>query len=117
MTTNTGQPANQDTAYDTLLRELMGGGWNLKAEPRSEQVMTRNLTEILMKELAKSFSQASPYEQAVLVAALAPSLAEALAPQLAEALTPALAKALTDLAAQNKTNEESSSGEDSYQQG
>jgi hypothetical protein len=110
MTTNFGQATNQDAIYETLIRELMGSGWNPKAAARSEHAVTPALAETLTKALVQSVSQASPDEKALLIAVLAPALAEALAPALAEALAPALVKALSEMAAPKKSDQQGTSG-------
>ncbi|HLI07224.1 MAG TPA: hypothetical protein VKV40_11710 [Ktedonobacteraceae bacterium] len=117
MTTNSEKATTQDGAYEALIRELMGSGWNPKAAAQSEQDATQALAATAMKELGEGIAQASPYEKAVLVAVLAPALAEALAPILAQALAPALVKALSEMAAPQKTDQQSASGEGSSQQG
>ena len=74
------------------------------------------MAEALVVTLARTISQASPYERSFMVAALAPALAEALAPALAEALAPALVTALNNMAAQKKIGQELASGDGSDRQ-
>ncbi|HZU66433.1 MAG TPA: hypothetical protein VFA09_04075 [Ktedonobacteraceae bacterium] len=109
MTTNAGQATNQDTEYNSLIKELMGSSWNLKGETQSEQAATPALAQTLVKMVAQSMEQASPYEKTMLVAALAPVIAEALAPVLAEALTPALGQALSNMATSSQSDQRGSS--------
>jgi hypothetical protein len=74
------------------------------------------LAQALMETLKTTISQASPYERAVFVAALAPALAEALAPTFAQALAPALMSALSEMAAAHKSGQEAASGDGSDKQ-
>ena len=119
MTTNAGQAATQDpldAVFEALLKELSETGSQPKAASRAEDAVKAALDETLMVAMARTVSQASPFERAVLVAALAPAIAEALAPALAEALAPALATALSNMATAKKTSQESASSEGSDKQ-
>jgi len=110
MTTNSGQATTQDAVYESLIRELMGSGWNPQPAAGSPQAAAPALAETLMKTLIQSFSQASAYEKALLIAVLAPALAEALTPVLAEALVPALLNALRDMVAAKQNDQQATSG-------
>jgi len=115
MTTNAGQAATQDpldAALEALLKELSETGSQPKAALRAEDAVKAALDETLLVAMARTVSQASPFERAVLVAVLAPAIAEALAPALAEALAPALATALSNMATAKKTSQESASSGD-----
>src|SRR5579884_1363575 len=101
MTTNAGQATNQDTEYNSLIKELMGSSWNLKGETQSEQAATPALAQTLVKMVAQSMEQASPNEKTMLV--------EALAPVIAEALTPALGQALSNMATSSQSDQRGSS--------
>ena len=105
MAMNSGQVTDQDAVYESLIRELVGSGWNPQAA-RSPQAVAPSLAETLTKTLVQSISGASAYEKALLIAVLAPALAEALAPALAEALAPALVKALSDMAASKPSDQQ-----------
>jgi hypothetical protein len=114
MTTNYGQAASQDRMdpmLEELFKEMLQTGSYPKAASRPEDAA---VAQALMVTLARTVSQASPYERALIVATLAPALAEALAPVLAEALAPALVSALNNIAASDKTGQEpgSSNGSD-----
>ena len=116
MTTNSGQAATQghmDPMVEAVLKEMMQTATYPTAEARREDAA---LAQALMETLKNTISQASPYERAVFVAALAPALAEALAPTFAAALAPALMSALSDMAASSKTGQESASGDGSDRQ-
>jgi len=106
MTSNSGQATNQDAGYEALIRELMGSGSHPKAASQSRDAVPPALAEALTATLF----QASAYEKALLVAVLAPALAEALAPTLAEALAPALVTALSNMAAAKKSDQQEHSG-------
>jgi hypothetical protein len=119
MTTNSGQAAGQDRldpVLEALFKEMIETGSHPKAASRAEDAVMAAQTEALMVTLARTVSQASPFERTLLVAALAPALAEALAPVLAEALAPALVTALSNMAAAKKTSQESASSEGSDKQ-
>ena len=91
--------ASSDPMVDALLQELMGSGPRTKSSSRSaaqmESVVTSALAEPLMESLARTLAEAAPAERDVLLATLAPVLADALAPAIAQALAPSLAEALT----------------------
>lgn len=119
MTTNSGQAASQDRldpVLEALFKEMIETGSYPKAASRAEDAVAAAQAEALMATLERTVSQASPYERALLVAALAPALAQALAPALAEALAPALVTALSNMASQKKTSQESASSEGSDKQ-
>jgi len=114
MTTNSGKTSPQDSiesVLEALLKEWMETGLKPKAASRAEDADMADVAEALRGALARTVSQASPFERALLVAALAPALAEALAPTLAEALAPAIVTALSNLAAPKQTSQESASGQ------
>jgi hypothetical protein len=116
MTTNYGQAATQDRLdpmVEAWFKEMMQTETHSMATARREDAA---LAQVLLESLKTTISQASPYERAVFVAALAPALAEALAPLFAQALAPALLSALSDMAASNKTGQESASGDGSDRQ-
>ena len=116
MTTNYGQSTAQDRMdpmLEALFKEMTQTGTYPKAASRTEDAA---VAQALMATLARTVSQASPYERALIVATLAPALAEALAPTLAEALAPALVSALNNMAASNKTGQESDSSDGSDKQ-
>jgi hypothetical protein len=116
MTTYSGQAANEDPidpVLEALLKELTETGSHPNAGSRTEDTISSALSEALMRALAHTVSEASPFDRALLVVALAPILAEALAPVLAEALAPALVRALSNMAAPKKTSQESASSEGS----
>jgi hypothetical protein len=116
MTTNYGQAASQnriDPMLEELFKEMIQTGSYPKAASRTEDAA---VAQALMVTLARTVSQASPYEKALIVATLAPALAEALAPALAEALAPALMSALSNMAASNKAGQESGTGDRSDRQ-
>ena len=116
MTMNYGQSAAQDRMdpmLEALFKEMTQTGTYPKAVSRAEDAA---VAQALMVTLARTVSQALPYERALIVATLAPALAEALAPALAEALAPALVSALNNMAASNKTGQESGSGDGSDKQ-
>ncbi len=109
MTTNSGQAASKDPldqVLEALLKEEIAES---KAASQAEGAATKTLDEALLGTLARTVSQASPFERTLLVTALAPALAEALAPVLAEALAPALMTALSNLAAPKQTSQASAS--------
>ena len=111
MTTNYGQAATQghmDQMVEAWLKEMMQTATYPTAAARREEAA---LAQTLMETLKNTISQASPYERAVFVAALAPALAEALAPALAVALAPALMSALSEMAAADKSGQESASSD------
>src|ERR1700730_15773726 len=116
MTTNYGQSAAQDRMdpmLEALFKEMTQTGSYPKAASRAEDAA---MAQALMETLKNTISQASPYERALIVATLAPALAEALAPVLAEALAPALVSALSNMAASNKSSQESGSSDGSDRQ-
>ena len=116
MTTNYGQAASQnriDPMLEELFKEMIQTGSYPKAASRTEDAA---VAQALMVTMVRTVSQASPYERALIVATLAPALAEALAPALAEALAPALMSALNNMAASNKAGQESGSGDRSDRQ-
>jgi hypothetical protein len=116
MTTNYGQAATQgrvDPMVEAWLKEMMQTATYPTTAARREDAA---LAQTLMETLKNTISQASPYERALFVAALAPALAEALAPTFAAALAPALMSALSDMAASQKTGQESASGDGSERQ-
>ena len=116
MTTNYGQAATQDRLdpmVEAWVQEMVQTETHSMAAARREDAA---LAQALMETLKNTISQASPYERAVFVAALAPALAEALAPTFAAALAPALMSALSDMAASSKTGQESASGDGSDRQ-
>ncbi len=119
MTTNSGQATSQDRldpVLEALLKEMIETESKPIAVSRAEEAVTTAMAEALMVILARTVSQASPFERSLLVAALAPALAKALAPALAEALAPALVTALSNMAAPKKTSQESAFSEGSYKQ-
>jgi hypothetical protein len=119
MATNFGQAPMQgstDQMFDALIKEMIETGSSSKATSRTDEAVTAALAKAVMTDLARTVSQASPFERALLVSVLAPALAEALAPALAEALAPALVDALSNMAASQKTGQESASGGDSDRQ-
>ena len=107
MTTNSGQAASKDPLDQVLEALLKEDMTESKAASQAEDATTK----ALLGTLARTVSQASPFERTLLVTALAPALAEALAPVLAEALAPALVTALSNLAAPKPTSQESASGQ------
>jgi hypothetical protein len=102
-----------DPMLEALFKEMTQTGSYPKAASRAEDAA---VAQALMETLARTVSQASPYERALIVATLAPALAEALAPALAEALAPALVSALSNMAASNKGSQESGSSDGSDRQ-
>ncbi len=122
MTTRSGQAPIQDRIdpmVEALLKELIETASHPKAASRTEEALTAALTEAFMASLispARTVSQASSFEKAVLAAVLAPALAEALAPALAEALAPAIVKALDTLVSPKETSQKSVSKEGSDKQ-
>jgi hypothetical protein len=117
MTTNSGQAASQDRidpVFEALIKELLETGSKPKAASRAGGAVTADLVEALMVALARTTSQASPIERALIAEALVPALAEALAPALAEALAPAIVTALDNIISPKKTSQESASSEGSY---
>jgi len=102
-----------DPMFEALFKEMTQSGAYPKAASRAEDAA---VAQALMATLKNTISQASPYERALIVATLAPALAEALAPVLAEALAPALMSALSNMAASDKTSQESGSGDGSDRQ-
>ena len=119
MTTNSGQTSTRDRIdpmLETLIKGLIETGSYPKAASRAEDAVTTAMTEALMVILARTVSEASPFERSLLVAALAPALAKALAPALAEALAPALVTALSNMAAPKQTSQKSAPIEGSYNQ-
>jgi len=115
MTTSSGQTTTQnriDPMLETLIKGLIETGSHPQAASRAEDAVTTALTEAYMVSLispARTVSQVSPFETALLAAALAPAIAEVLAPALAEALTPAIVTALNNIVSK-KTSQESASG-------
>jgi hypothetical protein len=91
---------------DALMEELLGSGSTGKATSpsaaRMENVFTSAVAEPAIEALMQTLEQASPSERTILMATLAPTLADALAPALARALVPylnsALMTALSELA-------------------
>jgi uncharacterized protein YejL (UPF0352 family) len=119
MTTNSGQATSQDRldpVLEELLKEMIEIESKPKAASRAEEAVTTAMAEALMVILARTVSEASPFERSLLVAALAPALAEALAPALAEALAPALVTALSNMAAPKQTRQVSAPSGGSYRQ-
>jgi hypothetical protein len=111
MATNFGQAPMQgstDQMFDALIKEMIETGSSSKATSRTDEAVTAALAKAVMTDLARTVSQASPFERALLVSVLAPALAEALAP--------ALVDALSNMAASQKTGQESASGGDSDRQ-
>jgi hypothetical protein len=95
--------------FDTVIKELIETGRSsLKAASRTDDAVKVALAKTVMTDLARTISQASPFERALLVSALAPALAEAVAP--------ALVNALSNMAASQKTGQESASGDGSDRQ-
>ena len=105
-----------DPMLDAFIKELLDAGSNPKAASRAQDAVTAAPAEALMAALARTISQASPFERAFFVAALAPALAEALAPALAEALAPAIVTTLSNMASQKKSSQQSASSEGSGKQ-
>ena len=108
MTTNYGQAAAQDRMdpmVEALFKEMTQTGTYPTAAARAEDAA---LAQALMATLKDTISQASSYERALFVAALAPALAEALAP--------ALMSALSNMASSGKTSQQSDSGDGSDKQ-
>lgn len=120
MTTNFGQASFQGSAdqmFDTVIKELIEtGGSSLKAAARTDDAVKVAVAKTVITDVARTVSQASPFERALLISALAPALAEALAPALAETLAPALVDALNKIATSQKTGQESGSEGDSGRQ-
>jgi len=122
MTTNSGQATSQDRIdplVEALIKGLLETASHPKAASRTEDAITAALTEAFMASLispARTVSEASSFDKAILAAALAPALAEALAPALAEALAPAIVKALDTLVSPKETGQESGSKERSDRQ-
>ena len=112
MASNFGQTPMQgstDQMFDAVIKELIEtGGSSLKAASRTDDAVKVALAKTVMTDLARTISQASPFERALLVSAIAPALAEAIAP--------ALVDALSNMAASQKTGQESASGGDSDRQ-
>ena len=108
MTTNYGQAATQghmDQMVEAWLKEMVQTGTYSTTAARREDAA---LAQGILETLKNTISQVSPYERALFVAALAPALAEALAP--------ALLSALSHMAASNKSDQESPSGDGSDRQ-
>lgn len=116
-----------DPIMEALMDELLGTGATAKAAPsttsRMEHVFTSALAEPAMEALTRTLEHASPSERTVLIASLAPALAEALAPALAKALTPVLNSAvmtalsdLSKLASQRTNGHKTGSSEGSDKQ-
>src|SRR5215469_12371217 len=84
MTTNSGQAPLQDRVdplVETLIKGLLENASHPKAGLRTEDAIEAALTEAFMASLispARSVSQASSFDKAILAAALAPAIAEAL---------------------------------------
>ena len=111
MTTNSGQATSQDRldpVLEELLKEMIEIESKPKAVSRAEDAVTTAMAEALMVILARTVSQASPFERSLLVAALAPALAKALAP--------ALVTALSNMATPKQTSQESAYSTGSYKQ-
>jgi hypothetical protein len=103
MTTHAGQAASQDhldPVLEALLHEMIETESQSKAASRAEDAVTTAMAEALVVTLARTLSQASPYERSLMVAALAP----------------ALVTALNNMAASKKTGQESASGDGSDRQ-
>src|SRR5690348_266433 len=98
---------------EAVIKEMVEPGSNPKAAWRTEGAVTDALTEENKQALAHTVSEGSPFEKAILVATLAPALAEALAPALAEALAPALVEALSKMAAPKETSQEGTPSQES----
>ena len=120
MASNFGQTPMQgstDQMFDAVIKELIEtGGSSLKAASRTDDAVKVALAKTVMTDLARTISQASPFERALLISALAPALAEAIAPALAEAIAPALVDALSKMADSQKTGQESTPGGNSDRQ-
>ena len=115
MTTNPEQATIQDRVdpmVEALIKELIETASYPKAASRTEDAITAALMASLISP-ARTVSQASSFEKAVLAAALAPALADALAPALAEALAPAIVKALNTMVSPKETSQAPVSKEDS----
>lgn len=95
-----------DSMLEALLKERLEPGSKPKAASRAEDAVVEDVTEALRIDLVRAVSQASPFEKALLVSALAPALAEALAPALAEALAPAIVRALGNITAAERPGQE-----------
>jgi hypothetical protein len=118
MTTNSGQATFQDRIdpmVEALIKELLETASHPKAASRTEGAITAALMTSLISP-ARTVSQASSFDKAILAEVLAPALAEALAPALAEALAPAIVKALDTLVSPKETGQESGSKEGSDRQ-
>lgn len=110
MTTNTGEASPQDqldSVLEAFLKERLEPGSKSKATSRAEDAVMADVAAALRVDLVRTVSQASPFEKAVLVSALAPAIADAIAPALGEALAPAIVTALSHMAAPEKTGQES----------
>jgi hypothetical protein len=132
MTTNSVQAAIQDRidpVLEAMIKGLIEATSRPKSSSRAADPVTMALSEALVADLMKSstlppllartISQVSPFEVALLAPALAEALTEALAPALAEALAPAIVTVLSNMASAEteKTSQESTSNEGSDKQG
>ena len=101
-----GQAAIQDSmnqVLEAIIKEMVEPGSSPRASLKKRDAVMVALAEELKQSLAHTVSQESPVEKAIVVAALAPALADALAPALADALAPAIVEALSNMAAPKKT--------------
>jgi hypothetical protein len=108
MTTHPEQATSRDRfdpMAEALLKELLETASHAKAATRTEDAVTTALMASLIPP-ARTASQASSFEKAILAVALAPALADALAPALADALVPALVKALNTILSSKETGQE-----------
>jgi len=114
MTTHPEQATSRDRIdpmIEALMKELLESASYAKATSGTEDAITATLMASLISP-ARTASQASSFEKAVLAVALAPALADALAPALADALVPAIVKALNTIISPKETGQESVSKED-----
>ncbi len=110
--TDSGQTTTQsrtEPMVEALIMGLIENAAHPKAVSRSEDVITAAMIEALMApstQSARSASQSSRLETAILAAALAPALAEALVPALTEALEPSIIKALNTIVSARKPEQD-----------
>jgi hypothetical protein len=96
-----------DPTVEALIKELIETASHPKAASRVQAGISEAMTEALIASLIlpeRAIPQES-LETAMVVAALAPALAEALAPALAEALAPAIEQALHNVVSPKKTGQ------------
>jgi hypothetical protein len=110
MTTHPEQATSRDRfdpMAEALLKELLETASHAKAATRTEDAVTAALMASLIPP-ARTASQASSFEKAILAVALAPALADA----LADALVPAIVKALNTILSSKETGQEAVPKED-----